>query len=76
MCLASHSPPLPIISTQGLPVPKILPRVVVELSREDMIAMVSEPQGSLDAIIAEVERHGHDGIVSAEGGGGREVWPF
>ena len=49
--------------------PKIVPRVIVELGQEDLIEMISTPQGqkgSLDAIIQEVEKYKYDGIVSSE----------
>lgn len=43
--------------------PKLVPRVILELAPQDMVALLQQPASGLALVLDEIEANGYDGIV-------------
>jgi hypothetical protein len=51
-CLTSQAPPL------------IVPRVIFELTPQDLVRVLQQPTGVIDVVVSEMQKQGLDGLVS------------
>lgn len=55
--------------------PLIVPRVIFELTPQDLVKVLEQPTSITDMIVSEVENQGLDGLVSSQKGGAGQGQP-